>query len=719
MKPFAAAFLALPLLLCAQDSAEQVRSPYSRPGLTLASSEQPPVMDGILDDPCWAQAEALTNFTQVLPVEGALPSERTEIRGVYTRDQLYIGVRCFDSDPRGIIAKQMQRDAKFDSDDVVQLAFDTFARERDGYSFAVNPAGARRDALFGRFSDENVNWDTVWQAKARVDEQGWTVEIAIPFKSLSFDPRAEAWRWNFERIIRRRQEMVRWTALSRAKRFTALEDFGELRGLRDLRQGLGLEARPYLRGTYSDNTVTGDRNFEFKGGFDVTYRITPKLTAVGTYNTDFAETDIDERTVNLTRFSTFFPEKRDFFLQDAPLFSFGGLPTDSSPYYSRRLGLGTDGLPADILGGGRLTGRIGGTSVALLDVYQEARNGIEAKNLAVARVARQVLAESSLGGIFTLGDPRSNGDASLGGLDFNYQNSGLPEGKLLAGNAYVMFSDADRAGGSDTAFGLDVNYPNEPLDVHVFFRQWGEQFEPALGFIDRSGIREYILSAEYIWRPNTRLLRRVSLEARPYFTTDLDNRLVAEDHDLPVVTFQTPAGDELTLEYTFYRDVVDEPFEIRPGIVIPPGNYTYGQFKPSLKTSQARPVSARVSLRTGPFYTGHRTDLGGGLDWRPTRHFSTSLNYEHRDVALREGAFGVHLASARFNVAFTPDLIWSTVVQYDNLSDDLGLNSRIRWTWQPGNDVFFVVNQGWDYDNARFTRLNSELILKVAVTFRF
>jgi hypothetical protein len=498
-----------------------------------------------------------------------------------------------------------------------------------------------------------------------------------------------------------------------------LEDFGELRGLHDLRLGLGLEARPYVRGTYTEDTATGTHDLEFTGGLDVTYRITPTLTAVATYNTDFAEAEVDNRVVNVSRFPVFFPEKRDFFLQDAPLFNFGGLPADASPYYSRRIGLGIDGQPAEILGGGRLTGRAGGTSMALLDVYQDEHAGIEAKNLAVARVSQQVFAESSVGGIFTAGDPRSNGDAWLGGLDFNYQNSRLPDGKMLTGNGWFMFSDSDSAGGSDTAFGLDVDYPNEPLDVHVFFRQWGEQFHPALGFIKRPDIREYIGSVRYVWRPNTRLLRSIKLGARPFYTTDLDNRVVAENHDVPILTFATPAGDELTLETTYFRDVVDEAFEIWPGVTIPPGDYGYWQFKPSFKTSAARPVSAGFSFRYGGFYSGRQTAYRPTLEWRPSRHVTVGAAYELREVRLPEGDFDVHLASLRLDLALTPDLTWSTVAQYDNKSDDVGLNSRIRWTWRPGSDVFLVWNQGWEYDDARFAPLTSEVTLKVGATFRF
>jgi hypothetical protein len=684
---------------------------------TAVPCAQPPVLDGRLDDACWANAPVVTAFTQVLPVEGAPPSERTEVRFAFTADYLYVAVRCFDAEPGRILASQLRRDASFDSDDYVAVVFDTFARAREGYLFSVNPAGARRDALFGKFSELNVSWDALWDARARVDESGWSAEIAIPCKSLSFDPRAEAWRWNIERHIRRKQETVRWAGLARTKSITALEDFGELRGLGGLRQGLGLEVRPYVRSTHTDQGA-GGAGSEFKSGLDVTWRVTPTLTAVATVNTDFAETEVDGRVVSLSRFPVFFPEKRDFFLQDASLFGFGGLPADSSPYYSRRIGTGVDGRPVDIRFGGRITGRVGGTSLALLDVQQAAHAGIEAKNLAVARVAQQVLAESSIGGIFTRGNPRANGDAWLGGVDFNYQNSRLPGDRLLTGNLYVMHSEADRGGG-DPAWGFDIDFPNEPLNVHLYFRHWGGQFEPALGFVDRTGIREFIASARHTWRPNTRWLRRVDLSGRPYFTTDLEPRIVAEDHDVPTLTFESPAGDKLTLGTTYYRDVLAESFSIWPGVVLPTGDYGYWQFKPSLQTSLARTFNVGLNFRHGGFYSGRQTGIKIAFGWRPSRHVNLSAAWEEQHMRLPEGNFDVRIASLRLDLGLTPGLTWSTLAQYDNRSDRLGLDSRVRWTWRPGNDLFLVVSQLLDYDDARFARLATEATLKTGMTFRF
>src|SRR6266852_4652485 len=304
--------------------------------------DEAPRVDGVLDDECWKTAEPLTNFRQVLPVEGAQPSERSEVRFVYTPDVLFIGIRCVDRDPEKILVKTMQHDNPFDSDDYVKIAFDTFANGRDGYAFMINAAGARTDSNFGKFAEEDRNYDAIWTARARVDSEGWTAEIAIPFKSISFDVKNDFWRMNVERVLRHAQETDRWSAISRAKQVTALEDFGELRDLRELRQGLGLDFRPYIRTTYRDDSFPHNEGFLFDTGFDLTYRLTPSLTAVGTVRTDFAETEVDDRIISLSRFPTFFPEKRDFFLQDAQLFAFGGLADDDRVYFSRRIGLGLD-----------------------------------------------------------------------------------------------------------------------------------------------------------------------------------------------------------------------------------------------------------------------------------------------------------------------------------------------------------------------------------------
>lgn len=447
---------------------------------------------------------------------------------------------------------------------------------------------------------------------------------------------------------------MRWTAISTTRSVTYLADFGELSGLVGMQQGVGLEIKPYASIKQRFDSVNHRREQEFKTGGDLTYNITPSLKTNVTFNTDFAEAEVDERTVNLSRFPEFFPEKRDFFLQDSSLFSFGGLDDELLPYYSRRIGLAESGQPVDIIAGGRFTGRTGDTSFALLDVQQDQYEDIQSKNLFVGRVSTRVSEQSEVGLIATSGDPHSNGDNTLIGLDFNYLNSGLPNDKQLVGHAWIMGTSSDRVDGEDVAFGGNLDYPNEPLEMEASFQQIGKKFDPALGFVERQGIREYATSATYIWRPNTALIRSISLGFRPQFTTDLDNRIVAEDHDLPVLTFTTPADDYLSLEYTFTRDVVDEPFEISDGIVIPTDDYRYGRFESYFETSQARPVSVSIAYRTGKFYDGTRNDYEGSLDWRPSRFVTTGIGYELRKIQLRQGSFNVRIVSAQAEPGLHP-----------------------------------------------------------------
>ncbi|MFC1765859.1 DUF5916 domain-containing protein [Planctomycetota bacterium] len=708
--------LALALGLMALNLTAQAQ----RPAIQAVRIEEAPRVDGRLDDACWQEAPVLEAFTQIEPVEGNEPSEHTAVRFVYTQRTLFIGIQCFDSEPDRIIATQMQHDGDQDTDDTVLIAFDTFNRQRDGYAFAVNPVGARADGLIENFSDVNPSWDTIWWVRSKVDQNGWTVEMAIPFTSLSFDPRKDRWGCNVERTIRRKQEVVRWTALLNTQSATLLSTLGELYGLTGMQQGVGLDVQPYLSQKYRDPPRESEGRWDTKVGGDVTYYITPSLKVNGTVNTDFAEAEVDQRDVNLTRFPLFFPEKRDFFLQDSSLFNFGGLSEGLLPYYSRRIGLSASGEPVDIRYGGRLTGRAGDTSMALLDVEQDGYDRVDPSNLFVARMSQRVMAESNVGFIATNGDPRSNDRNTLGGLDFNYLTTKLANNKQLVGHAWFMATDSESRGATDTAFGGDIDWPNEPFDFHLFFHQVGDDFDPALGFVRRRGIREYTASFKYIWRPNGLWVRRVMLGTQPEVTTNLNNRIVGEDHEVVYLRLYSPAEDRFEMRYTLYGDWLEQPFEMVPGVTIPEGRYQYGQFRPSFYSSDARPVSVGLHYRYGDYYTGTRTDYIAGLDWRPSRYVTTGLEVEVRQIRLPEGDFNVRLGGYKLNLSFSPEISWNTWLQYDNLSDDLGINSRLRWTYRPGSDFYFVVNHGWDVaEQDRWQRIATEVVAKVGATFRF
>jgi len=354
----------------------------THPHVTATPTTTAPVIDGRLDDAVWQQAIPTRAFTQVEPVEGAVPSQETEMRILFDADTLYVAVRAFDTDPEGINATTRQRDARRSSDDFIEVALDTFGRGQDGYTFSLTAGGSRRDGLVvSGESSMQKEWDGIWDGAVHRDAAGWSAEFAIPTRTVAFDASMLAWRLNVQRVIRRNQEFIRWSGSIQSRPFLALPDFGTIEGLTGLQQGLGLTVTPFLRSSYVDATdPTLEDGFEFEAGLDVVYQVTPSLATTLTLNTDFAEAEIDERIVNLTRFPVSLPEKRAFFLQDAAIFSFGGINSTPYPYFSRRIGLSPEGRPLDLLGGLKITGRVGAFSVGALGVAQDAFADVAQKN---------------------------------------------------------------------------------------------------------------------------------------------------------------------------------------------------------------------------------------------------------------------------------------------------------------------------------------------------
>ena len=689
------------------------RAAGTSPSLRVAPTSVAPVVDGRLDDICWQNAPIISEFTQVEPAEGAKPTERTEVRVLYDRDSLYFAVRCYDKDARKIVAKQLQQDADQTSDDNITLTFDTFGQNRAGYLFRVNPAGAREDGLIETTGDLKTAWDTIWHGYSRVDHEGWTTEIAIPFKSLAFDPKRTVWGFNIERQIRRRQEIVRWAFPFKNKTISSLTDLGELQNLSGLRKGLGLEIKPFLAGRYRHQH--GDGEFEFKPGLDVFYSITPALTAAFTLNTDFAEAEVDTRQVNLTRFPLFFPEKRAFFLQDGPLFSFNAY-NGPLPFYSRRIGLGPSGENLDIIAGGKLTGRIGELGVGLLNVQVDSGKDVSSTNLSAARLSYRVLEESSIGGIFTYGDPRGTGDNWLAGVDLNYRNSHLFGHDILSAQSWLLTSNqSDEAA---VALGGALRFPNDPWWIEASASQIDEDFDPALGFVSRRGVRRYEGYARYRWRPGG-YVRYVDFEFAPQFYTNLDNIVETDSWTAPSIRILNQRGDALYLGFVSERENLFENFEIQPGVNIPADDYRFNRGFGVISTTTANPVSAFASFDAGQFYHGTSQKYGGGIEWRVSPHLFFGLQSEVEHVDLPAGEFNVVVSSARVNVSLTTDLSWNTLVQHDNVSENVGVYSRIKWTMRPGSDVYLVFKNGFDVEDGRFRNRTTEVSMKVGWTFRF
>ena len=691
------------------------------PSLDVRATSTPPKIDGVIDDLVWRAAAHSDSFRQVFPGEDIDPTEKTEFWITYDADNLYVAVRSHDTaGPAGIRAYSMQHDQESGSDDFARIVIDSFHRQNDGYYFDLTAAGGRAEGLIQNKEESNKQWDCIWVGKVTRDAGGWSAEFSIPFKSIAFDPANSTWGFNVSRGIRRKQEFIRWSGYLRTKTALSLPHLGEIRGLTGLRQGRGIDVKPFASLTRRSNPVGDERKFEFKPGLDVVWHVTPSLAATLTINTDFADAEVDDRQINLGRFPLFYPEKRSFFTQDATLFTFGGVQFDPLPFFSRRIGLAEDGTKVDILGGLKLTGRAGPWTVGLLDVQTADHEGIQSKNLLVGRAALQVFDESSVGIIFTHGDPRINADNTLVGADFNFANSHLADNKTITAHASVQFTDSHYANSHGAAGVFSVAYPNEPFEFIYNFSRIGNDFDPALGFVSRTGINELHLWHRYRWYFQDHWFNVVETTIETDNVTDLHSRELEHTYTGPTFEADTRDGDYLYLHHqTADREVLDTPFEIQPGILLPVGRYDWSSTRLIIGSARTRPVDFRLNIYQGGFYSGHRTDTTLNLGWRPSHHLEFGLSGSLREVRLPEGNFDVRLGQAKIIYTVTPDLQFSLLAQYDNLSEELGVNFRVKWTVQPGNDLYFIINQGYDTEDDNFRPTNNETSMKAAWTFRF
>jgi hypothetical protein len=693
---------------------------HGAPALDVRATTNAPVIDGKLDDPAWRDAATISELRQVVPLENAPATERTEVRVTFDSDHLYVAFRCFDHEPEKVVAKEMQHDRDTGSDDIVRVAIDTFHRQSDGYYFALTAAGSKQEGLIQNKDSVVPDWDAIWDGRAARDAEGWTAEFAIPLKSVAFDPAGAVWGFDVERIIRRKQERDRWSGLSRVKGIGSLPDLGELRGISGLRQGHGIEFRPFASFAYVPlRDVGDDRTYKLKPGMDLSWHVTPSLAATLTLNTDFAETDVDARDVNLSRFSLFFPEKRDFFLQDAALFSFGNIDYSPYPYFSRRIGLSADGTPVDILAGVKIAGRLGPMTVGLLDTQVDANGDVDSKNLLVARMAVQLSPQTSVGMLVTNGEPRANGNNTLGGLDYNYVTTHIAQNKTLHLHAWAVGTDSDLAGGRDHAEAIQFNLPNEPFSLYAYAGRYGEKYDPALGFAPRTGIYEFIFNPQYTWRPEHTWYRSASLGLQAYYVTNLHGRIDSEDHNLPSLEVDSAAGDYIFVQVRHSRDRLLDGFEIHPGVVIPTGDYQWERYHAEIGTARARPVNIGFFVQDQGFYTGRRRNYWTQVEWRASRFFYTSVTWQLRQIRLPQGNFDVRIGAVKMNVTLSPDLSLNTIAQYDNQSKQLGLNARLKWIVRPGNELFLVWNENYDADQDHVHPIAAKIATKAAWTFRW
>lgn len=710
---------------------------YYEPEAEIAriASDEAPKIDGDISDPVWSKATRIDRFYQTEPVRGAKPSETTVVYIAYDENNLYFAFFCGDSQPDKILATVMQRDRELWQDDNIRVYLDPYDSSRDAMAFLVNSLGTQMDMLIENNSNFYPEWDTIWDVEARRTDDGWAAEMAIPFRSISYDPGVDKWGFEIMRQIRHKNETVRWSQIDQFLPPWNVSEIGSITGMRDISQGLGLDVQAFGKFNYERDWMQRPRDDSFtpEASGNIFYRITPSLTGTLTLNTDFSDSPLDERQVNTGRFSLFFPETRDFFLQDRTIFEFGGramtpplTAINGLPFFTRKIGIVDDEI-VDLIAGGKLSGRIGNLNVGALSVRMDNSENINAETLSVARLSAEVLEESRIGTILTHGDPDGTGRNTLAGVDFKYRNSDLfNRGRFLADFFYQRSFSNDvhgpAAGKDDDMFGFFLGYPNDFLRWYISGKEIGKRFDPALGFVNRRNIRDY--NGDYVRRKRfgDGWIQWLEGGMLGNIVTDLDNDI--ETHKLTLLTgARNRIGDEIKVQASNLREVINQPFLIAGELPVPLGDYHFNQFYVALNSSNSRKLIADVEVTCCRIYDGDYLGLNTILEFRLSKYFRLTAKHNMEKFEMPSGKLTVHIGSLDSSINFTPDMQIDTQMQYDNISERFSFSARYRWFPRPETEVFIAVGQTADMKSnnfpGHFDADQTQVTVRLGHTFRF
>ncbi|HMC55811.1 MAG TPA: DUF5916 domain-containing protein [Gemmatimonadaceae bacterium] len=726
---------ALAVALClAGGRALTAQGGAQRPTLRVTPATTPIRVDGVLNEPAWQRADSIATLQQIEPREGSLPTGTTVVRVLATESELFIGIRADDPEPDRITAFARQRDASLSNEDHVRIVLDTYLDGRSGYVFIVNPYGARFDALItNQGESEDVNWDTIWEAATSRDSRGWSVEIRIPAKSLLFRTGLSAWGFNVQRRVQRFLETDRWASPDRDIKINMMSRAGLLTDIPHFFLGFGSTVRPGLKASAGIDTIGASPTTGRDACLDVTQRLGANALASLTVNTDFAETEVDSRRTNLTRFPLFFPEKRTFFLEGSDIFSFGLGRSDAViPFHSRRIGLIEDaGLQVPLDAGLKINGRAAGTSYGALVVRTGAvSDTFDTRHpLAVARVRQNVLGESYVGAIATVGDPVGRDGAWTAGTDLTYQTTHFHGGKNLLAGVWGLASDRVDLTGSSHALGGKIDYPNDLWDIATSYSWIGDSFAPSLGFVPRPGVQSANLSVAFQPRPQRRILglpvRQMFHEFESTIVTDLEGRWESYRVFTAPLNWRLETGDRFEFNFVPVGEQFDDAFEIADGVVVQPGTYQWTRWRLEAGTAPKRRLSAQGTWWFGEFYSGRLDQFELEGSWKPSPLFITDFSVERNVGRLAEGSFATDVVGVRLRLNVSPDLQVNSYVQYDDESNSVGTNTRLRWSYSPAGDLYIVYNHNvvepLDLAGARqsWRFASNQLLVKAQYAFRY
>ena len=713
--------------------------------------------DGIFNLDEWnAGTDSIGDLITIDPEEGGVPEAPTVIKIFANPDYVLIAIRCYDLFPNEIVTFSKARDSNLEEEDHVLIVFDTFLDSRSGYVFAVNPSGARIDGLvIEQGEDVNSDWDEIWEAKTSIDNNGWYAEFRIPIKSLSFGKDLTEWGFNVQRRVQRLQETSRWSGAKRDHEIYQTSRAGLLTNLPAFDHGVGLSIRPSLVGR-STTFSPDETEYELEPSLDITQRIGPNILTSLTINTDFAETEVDVRQINLTRFPLFFPERRTFFLRGLDIFEFGlGLDEENLiPFYSRRIGLvGLDQddqreIPINI--GLKLNGRAGNTnfgalvvntrkvdSLQLGDADEDIKIHVPQTTMGAFRVSQNILKESSFGVIGTVGDQLGRKDAWSAGLDFTFRTSNFMDEKNFLVGVWGLINDRENLEGKKYSYGFRIDYPNDLLEFNFTSIFIGDGFDNSLSFVPRNGIHIWNFSVEYRPRPGWEAVRVMAYELDAILYNNQSNT-EWESYEVSLIPLKWlfESGDQLEGGVFAIGDRPPEPFEISSDIDIPPGSYEWIRYYLAGTAAQKRIIGGGILWESGDYYNGTLNTIEALLAFRPSAFLTFELNVEFNngkvlalpedyeeleEFELEEKTFREDLWGLRLLLNFSPDLQFSSLTQYDTQSKELGTNNRLRWTYDPFGEIFIVYNHNVvrDDEEDRWKFISNELPIKIQYTWRF
>jgi len=704
--------------------AQHQHEPGSREQYRVEPTRSPeaPVIDGALDDPAWRTAAIIESFTQQEPSEGEPASEPTEVRLLYDASALYIGVRAFDSNPSGVIATEMRRDSpRMLDEDNFQIILDTFHDLRSGYMFVTNPLGAKLEQQVfeegggnarGSASNINRDWNGVWSAASRRTSDGWTTEIMIPMVTLR-SPAGESQIWgiNFMRNIRRKNEQVFWAPIPKPYGLTQVSLAGTLTGMRDLTRGLDLRLKPFVvAGGRRDRTGADLVRAGVKEiGLDAKYGLSSGLALDVTVNTDFAQAEVDTQQVNLTRFPLFFPEKRDFFLENSGQFAVSnqGLDRRMDLFFSRRIGLSGSGRPIPIVGGARLSGKVGVHNIGVMNIQTEDDYDRPGDNFLVARYSRDLFGRSKVGGMIV--NKESIDDAHFNRtfvLDSMF--APLP---TLSFHTFVARTSTPGVSDGQMAFHTRALFLNTRWNSYVEYTEIQENFNAEVGFVPRRGIRTTEVHLERNPRPNN-WIRVLEPMIQLQYTTDQQNRLLTRRvHNMLGVRMRD--GAYLIVWYNDWYEYIDRTFTLQNRVEVPVGTYRFGEWNFSFRSNPAPRVYWRASYSPQTFYDGTRVDLDGTIGVRASSRVSAELSVQRNDVDLPRGRVVVNLSILRFDYTISPRMSVRTLSQYNSLTRELNTSIRYNFIYSPGSDLFIAYDELQGNESGRPEVRNRQVAVKM------